>query len=198
MKLDMDSHCMYSQMVVYRSCDVILWTSVSSVSLKKVFPLVPFLVSYFQADVDLNQVSMPVNWENKRSMTLQGPYLYLLLSPVQHQKAYCFLNHGPAFSGGCSEIGGLHNFMIKAVKVQFSSVRIGLWCHLRCSIVSWLGSNCQSRRLQIPHRPFLLAQRGSLVCQMSVKTNMQRAESSMEVCSECWIHCTERMWHKNS
>lgn len=86
--------------------------------------------------------------------------------------------------------------MMKAVKVQFSSVRIGLWCHLRCSIVSWLGSNSQSRKLQIPHRLNFFGSMWISSCVKCLKTDVQRAESSMKFCLECWIHYTETMWLK--
>lgn len=66
-------------------CHQFLWN--------KAFPLVPFLVSYFHADVGLNQIPC-INWvclwigEQKKSDSLQDAHLYLLLRVVKHQKAY--------------------------------------------------------------------------------------------------------------
>lgn len=170
MKLDVHSQSMYSQMVVYRTCDIILWPLMSSVPLKQSFPFGPISSFLFSDWCGFKSSDRACELETK-SVTLQDAYLYLLLSLVKHQRAYCFHKSWPCIFRKVVWNWRYHIFTMKAVKVQFSSVRIGLWCHLRCSIVSWLG-NSQSRRLQIPHRLIFWFSVDLYMCRMSVKTNV--------------------------
>lgn len=159
-------------MVVCRTCDFILWTSMLSVPLKQSFSFGPISSLLFSGWCGFKSSDCAGELETGRSVTLQDAYLYLLLSLVKHQKAYCFHK-----SWSCIFRRLVSNWRYPQFHDEGSKGAIQLCKNRPLMPFEMLGSNSHSRRLQIPHRLFLLVQCGSLHVSKICK----------DQCGESWI-----------
>lgn len=128
---------------------------------------------------------------------MQDAYVYLLLSLVKHQRAYCFHK-----SWSCIFRRVVWNWRYPHFHDEGSKGAIQLCENRPLMPFEMLHSFLVGQQLPVKKTTnpsqvkFFWFNVDLFMCQMSVKTDVQRAESSMKFCLECWIHYTETMWLK--